>query len=41
MVRACRSSLEKSDNPSVVNISSIAGIKASEAAWLMAALKGP
>ena len=27
MVRACRSSLEKSDNPSVVNISSIAGIK--------------
>ena len=27
MVRACRASLEKSNNPSVVNISSIAGIK--------------
>ena len=41
MVRACKEMLLKSDNPSVINISSIAGIKGiGSCFWVYASSKG-
>jgi 3-oxoacyl-[acyl-carrier protein] reductase len=40
MVRACKDALNKSDNPSVINISSIAGIKGIGSSLAYASSKG-